>query len=156
MLTPAQGPEPYASIAVSRVTPAGATTFGAWDVGPFDNDDATDWFGILSEDPSWESVQTALEAGAARNGYLEVDVASVAVAAAAIVAAMKTGELDALPLEGRSSVARLGKPPGDLAHLALEALSRVQADSELAELWAEGGDPSPWIATLDSIRAGLR
>ena len=69
--------------------------------------------------------------------------------------AARAGRASALPEGGVELLVRLGDAPDDLPSLAIEALALVQADSELAELWAEGGDASDWIATLDVIRADL-
>ena len=84
---------------------------GAWGSGPFDNDDAAD---LLSElagmGPAGRAqrVQTALTLP---DGYLQVDDGSMAVAAAALVAAS-----NGMPVDGPAEVEELirsGTVPAD-------------------------------------------
>lgn len=145
---------PNFSLATASSVSASAVLLGTWDVGPFDNDAAADWYAQFAEAPSWQEIHRAFEA-TTRPAYLEADEASMAVAAAAVVSAAQLGQFEALPPEGRSAAAGLGKPPAALLREAKAALSRVQNDSELAELWAED-DASPWLASLNSIRTGLK
>lgn len=138
----------------SSASTASAVLLGTWDVGPFDNDAAADWYARFAEAPSWQEIHRAF-ATTARPDYLEADDASIAVAAAAVVSAAQLGQFDTLPLDGRSATAGLGKPSAALLREAEAALARIQNDSELAELWAEG-DASPWLASLDLIQSGLK
>src|SRR5262245_58451670 len=67
---------------------------GAWDVGPFDNDDAADWSGMLDDaDPAQRPamVEDAFRAVLNQDGYLQFDPAAHAIAAAAILAAHRPG-----------------------------------------------------------------
>jgi hypothetical protein len=60
---------------------------GAWDAGPFDNDDAVDWaaeFDNADKAAGTERLRTALQAASA--DYLEAPEGAVAVAAAQVVA----------------------------------------------------------------------
>jgi hypothetical protein len=133
---------------------------GAWGTGPFDNDDAMDFFGEV-EDCDGDKVVTrlreALSATSGRPGYLEVSEANVAIAAASLVAA------------GRSRLARAGHPavddwlasrrpettPGD-QELALRALDRVCGpSSEWLDLWQEAGEADSVRTRLSELRAVL-
>ena len=60
---------------------------GAWDNGPFDNDEAADFIEDLAEAPDWRTVVRILEHVTRAAGYLEAPEGEMAVAAAAIVAA---------------------------------------------------------------------
>ena len=141
-------------IAVSAYTSTALAFRGTWDVGPFDNDTASDWYLTFAEDPSWDG---AHEAFAATTGPdpIDTDTASIAVAAAALVSAAHQQRFDALPTEGRAAVSALETPSPDLVREANAALSRIERDSELAELWNEG-DPAAWLDALNLIRIGLK
>ncbi|MFC0540866.1 DUF4259 domain-containing protein [Kutzneria chonburiensis] len=110
---------------------------GAWGAGPFDNDDAADFvgdIGRLGEADRREALRAALTAAVAEEGYLDADIGSVAVAAAALVA---SGEYD-------------------LGELVEQALDRVlEDDSELAQLWAEHGDANPWPTEIARLRQAV-
>jgi Arc/MetJ-type ribon-helix-helix transcriptional regulator len=103
-----------------------------------DNDDAADFVGEvgrLDEGDRSAALRAALTAAVAEDDYLDADLGSVAVAAAALVA---DGEYD------------------DLGELARQALVRVlEDDSELAQLWAERGDDNPWPAEISELRQAL-
>lgn len=134
---------------------------GTWAAGPFDNDTAADWCGEL-DDAAPERrpalVERALRAALDEPGYLDSDLAVEAVAAAAVVAAHLPGAArvdsayapDFLTAGGRADL------PDRLRPLAVQALDRVVADdSELAELWAEAGEPNEFVAELAVVRAAL-
>lgn len=128
---------------------------GAWDSGPFDNDDAADFAARVEDAPGWATVKDALQS-ALRSDYLEAPQASEAVAAAAFVAAAHSGDADLVTEERASVLKVLGAAPADLRVLATEALTRVAGDSELAELWNESEDGAkPWLAHLSAIGARL-
>ncbi len=131
---------------------------GAWGHGSFENDDAAD-FGIELESRGWEIVYSALHAatGLAPEEYLEAPEASQALAAAEVVAAVKTGEASRLPPDVRAAVAGLGPLP-DMALIdgARAAIVRVLADSELKDLWAESGDDSAWLEDVATLAERLR
>ena len=117
---------------------------GAWAAGNFSNDAALDFVDDLGDFREVERTVTEL---AAVDEELEVDAASVALAACDMLAA------------------NLGRPPADLPNgrrykgeavsdgvleIAKALVARVRQSSELAELWAEG-DPSDWHAVLDDL-----
>jgi len=145
---------PSASAAASNAHANSIAYRGTWDVGPFDNDTASDWYLTFTDAPTWTGLHEAFAATTALD-YVDADTASIAVAAAAIVSAADQQRFDSLPPEGREGIAALGKPSPSLVREAQGALSRVERDSELAELWNEG-DPADWLASLNSIRTGLK
>lgn len=106
----------------------------AWGHSPFDNDAVQYWMRkVLAEDVD-ATVRSALEVAIA-GGYLEVDEGSVALAAAAFVAASLDGDLSAVPESARQAL-RSWRPADDLAGLAARAIAAVSASSsELASLW---------------------
>lgn len=128
---------------------------GAWANGPFDNDDALDFIDDLAEAPEWRTVVQALDYVTRQAGYLEAPEGSIAVAAAAIVAA-SVGDVTILPDNHRELKAALGAPPQGVAALARSALARVVAPaSELDELWQEGDDHDAWLAQIAALQTTL-
>jgi len=130
---------------------------GAWGIKYFDNDDAGDFMGGLSDAPVWSTVKSAFDAVAAiGDEYLESPEASAAVAAAAVVAHKKTGLVVTTFPEDLDVLVNLGTPPQELVKFALQVLDRVQREpSELPELWDEAGEKEAWIATLTSLSEAL-
>ncbi|MDT3399519.1 DUF4259 domain-containing protein [Streptomyces sp. B1866] len=130
---------------------------GTWDIGPFDNDEAADFAGTLDRAPVRERarlLRDALRAAAEEAGYLEGPDGARAVAAAALVAAARTGGGADSAYGPREPLPPL---PDDLAALAARALDRVLAeDSELRELWEDSGDAAPWAGGVTRVRDALR
>ena len=130
---------------------------GAWNYGPFDNDDAGDWLSEF-EDRGIEAIQSAFDA-AMEEDYLESTEGSAAVAAAAILAAIRDKKIDFVPEEYRSSIAQLSLDEDeaeDICSSAIAALDRVMADdSELKELWSEADEFSDWKKSITDIRKRL-
>ena len=129
---------------------------GAWDSGPFEIDDGAEFVAQLCAAPNWGTVREALQA-ALRPDYLEAQLASEAVAAAAVVAAAYSGDNSLAPSAGRGLVESPWVPaPVELRVLAAEALPRIAEQSELAELWNESEDGGVrWIESLSAIGARL-
>lgn len=130
---------------------------GAWDVGFFENDDAMDWLALLEEEGA-----SAIEAAfaAALDGppeYLERDVGASALAAAAVVAALRGRPGSGLPREAGVWVAtHAGAATAQVAERARRALDRA-ADperSEVAELWRDSGDDA-WLRAVADLRSRL-
>jgi hypothetical protein len=130
---------------------------GAWDLGPFDNDTAADFSGQL--DDAAESERENLVRGALtevldEDGYLDQDLASEAVAAAALIAAQCPGGTPVDTAYGPNEP--LPRFSAELRALAVRALDRVVTEpSELMELWeevTEDGTPNPWHTTITDLR----
>ena len=128
---------------------------GAWDSGPFDNDDAADFASELDDaDPNQRLIliREALEAAVDAEDDDELDqVQPRAVAAAAVLAADRA---DATPIDRSYAPKFLGgdeslNPPDDVLELAVLALDRIgESGTEWAELFTEAG-------TLDLLRDAL-
>ncbi|MBR7832158.1 DUF4259 domain-containing protein [Actinospica durhamensis] len=133
---------------------------GTWQVGPFDNDVAMDFFDEIEETPDPEvpaKLSSVLSAVAGRPGRVELAEGHLAVAAAGLVAA------------GRSRSAATGNPSVDewltvhrpvtdtaCARLALAALDRVGgSDSEWMDLWATTDNKQAVRDRLEELRAVL-
>ena len=124
---------------------------GAWDSGPFDNDDAADFAGQLDEaEPNQRiaMIREALQAGADSD---DEEAFPRAVAAAAVLAAARAD----IPVDSSYAPKFLAdednilRPPEDLVELAVLTLDNLaDSDSEYAELFGEAG-------TLETLRNAL-
>lgn len=126
---------------------------GAWSTGAFDNDDAGDFVEDVAGG-GYAALSAAFEIAIAAD-YLEVAEASMAVAAAAFVAASRNRDLDMVPEPVRPVVLGLGPCPPHLVEQARKALARVVDGSELDAVWADGDDYDNWLFSIDRLRGAL-
>jgi hypothetical protein len=129
---------------------------GAWGEGSFENDAAMDWAADCAKSSSTTCVRSALESALAGT-TLEAPEASVAVAAAEVVAAALGRPGPDLPPELKAWIDR--RAPGELARLApaaRKALARVRdpSVSELHQLWSQG-KPNGWALAVAYLEARL-
>ena len=138
------------------------TDMGTWGSGAFDNDDAADWAWQLSDDADEAVVAAALTAVESSTDP-EAPASQVAVAAAEVVAAGLGRPAPDLPDEVADWVgSRTDRPWAALAPLALRAIARVAAGSELRDLWTESDATDAtdatdeWSAALQDLGMRLR
>jgi len=133
---------------------------GAWDIGTFDNDDASDWLYDLEESTDTSVIQAALDAvNESDEDAPEAPDCICALAAAEIVAALRGYPLDSLPENAQSWVdTHDGLEVGSLVKSSLTAVERIRTNSELKELWDEASESecSKWHATLDDLTSRLK
>ena len=140
---------------------------GAWGVGILENDESLDWIGEEYSSAGVEAVRDALQdaVDTSAHDYLDIDAGTAARVAAEVVAASfdaAGAELDNEALETLKEHAEQVAEYDDLPALALIAVARLVADnSELHDLWCEGGDETStaWqnaMADLASRLEGLR
>jgi len=133
---------------------------GAWDVGPFDNDDALDWLWELESSNDLSAVRAALRAVADDGSYIQAPTASMAIAAAEVVAALLGNPHPQLPDEVSAWVqGRTLSKDSKLVDLARHVIARIQdpANSELAELFSESGEfLKSWKSSLSDLRERLQ
>ena len=124
---------------------------GAWGIGIFENDDAMDFVGDLVDGEA--SLEAALAVG---GGYVEAPDASIALAAAEVVASLAGAPSPSLPKEARDWVAAQGGlPDTTLVTRALQAVEgATSGESELVELWEEAGEDG-WREPVNDLRARL-
>jgi Domain of unknown function (DUF4259) len=122
---------------------------GAWGPRSFENDDALDWVEEL-ETRRGNAVREALTA-VAEADYADGPAASVALAAAEVVAAGAGRATEGLPDFVQAWVAAHGPPPDELVELARRAVRRVATASELRELWDETGE-TEWHEAVRDLR----
>lgn len=129
---------------------------GAWDTGNFDNDDVADWIGDFNDDPREGRIVDTLRRVIDADDYLEAPECGAAIAAAEIVAALRGMPAKHLPIEARETLAIAAIVPGDeLPSLAVRAIERVRAGSELSELWEEADELDGWHDALDDLAERL-
>ncbi len=126
---------------------------GAWDFGPFDNDDASDWLYDLEESSDLSLLANAFRAVTDAGGdYLEAPDCCNALAAAEIVAALLGNPIAKLPDNARAWVdAHSGLDASSLVPAAQAAIQQIRSKSELKELWEESDDARKWRGTLDDV-----
>ncbi|MBI4512024.1 MAG: DUF4259 domain-containing protein [Deltaproteobacteria bacterium] len=128
---------------------------GAWGIGNFENDAALDWLATLTD---MKGLTDALRkvADAPAEPYLDADSCCAALAAAEVIAALCGVPGSKLPermiefvasYEGDCTASHLG--------LAMKAIARIDADSELQELFDEGGRDERWHGVLRELSERL-
>lgn len=131
---------------------------GAWGVGTFENDDALDWLGDLTDTDDSAAVR-ALLGQALASDCLDAPDATTALAAAETVLSMLDAATPALAwheefaawLPRHAVVADAG-----LGAAAVAAIDRVLGEeSELRELWEETDDADDWRAAVAALRSAL-
>ena len=128
---------------------------GGWGTGSFENDDAADWLAhlaaIVPADLARIFTQAADDAS-----YLEAPAASIAVAAAELLAALNGSPAPAAPStidEWVRKYPRISTP--ELNRLAVRALERVRRNSELKDLWMEADGLNDWIGAIKELQGRL-
>ena len=131
---------------------------GTWGSGSFENDDALDWVGAFVDDPEHHPIEDVFEAVNSRAGeYLEVPICAAAIAAAEIVAALHGTPNPKLPDTLKRWVrAQNAATDHEFARRALTAISHVESNSELKELWDDSPDAGNWYAELRNLQLRLR
>ncbi len=128
---------------------------GAWGAGPFQNDHALGFLAELSELPPAGMGSRIMSALALpSDGYLGLNEACAAIAAAELIAAARTAALEDSGAEA-VAVMQSDEETGDVQvrDLALAALVRVNSESsEWRDLWLKSGS---W-KEADQMMTGLR
>ena len=129
---------------------------GASGYSAFENDDAMDWLAELedAEDASVleDAFDAILEVGEA---YVEIPEASVAIAAAEVVAALLGRAVTSLPEVAIEWVQKQGGVQSTIVERARSAVNRVSEDSELQEVWEDSGNYDSWKAAVDDLLGRL-
>src|SRR5262245_15156924 len=128
---------------------------GAWGHGSFANDDALDWVASLLRNGSSAIVRALNAVPESDDDYLEAPSASVAVAAAEVVAAQAGSPSAKLPAEVSAWVASQSQPAPELVALAQRAVERVLRRSELRDLWADSKKSEAWQAEVAGLLTRL-
>jgi hypothetical protein len=129
---------------------------GAWSEHAFGNDTACDWAGDFVDDPGLDKVRSAIEAVLESDDYLDSDPACECLVACEIVARLQgrwglrdsySEDVDAWILANPMPV------PQELRDAAIAAIDRILGeDSELPQLWDDGGPNAEWHQAMDDLR----
>jgi Domain of unknown function (DUF4259) len=123
----------------------------AWGTGSFENEYAADWLAKLGTMAPDDLAQIFAQA-ADHPGYLEAPAASVVVAAAEAVAALKGSPTEGVPPEIIKWTTNRQASTPEIIALALRVLERVRKDSELKDLWLEADGLNDWIAAIQDLQ----
>ncbi|MFJ5925948.1 DUF4259 domain-containing protein [Kitasatospora sp. NPDC092948] len=133
---------------------------GAWDIGPFGNDNAADFAGELDDtapEQREDLVRAVFGTAVDEDGEfdeLDAEDGDRIIAAAALVAAQCPGGTPIDTAYGPEQPLPLFGP--ETRRLAVTALTGVLSeDSELAELWDESDEGPAWRAEVKRLRAVL-
>jgi Domain of unknown function (DUF4259) len=133
---------------------------GAWTEDTFGNDTSCDWIGTFLENPGldivWEAINSVLEA----SDYLESDEACNCLAACELIArtqgkwGLKNSYSEKLDDWVQTNPMVV---PNDLKIAADSAIKRIlDSDSELPELWDDGGRNDAWHDAIDNLRERIK
>lgn len=130
---------------------------GAWGIGTFENDTASDWVYELETAEDLGPVREALDATlAAARDYLDADIAVIGLAAAEVVAALNGMARASIPDGVRDWAAQHpATPDPDLLATSRAAVDAVLSRSELRELWEESDEFGAWQADVAELRSRL-
>ena len=131
---------------------------GTWGSDSFENDDASDWVADFCDAPDQTLIVNTLSAIANRDAdeYLEAPDCSVGIAAAEVVAALKSAPNPNLSDDTKNCLSNLRiKADPSLVALALKAMERIRTNSELKELWDESETPDEWYQSVSSLERRL-
>lgn len=131
---------------------------GAWGNRNFENDQAMDFVGDFTDNPTLENLEETLsiviEQGEEEE-YADIEEASAALAAAEILAAILTKPAPDFPQELQPALTTI-KVNATLQKKARKAIKQVMKASELQELWAEGDDLEEWLAVQTDLLERLK
>jgi len=126
---------------------------GAWGTKSFENDDALDWVYELEKcnDPKifWDAVESVIH-----EEYVDSDIATEALAALEVTAAMKGKNTGELPEEVEKwlSENKEIQLPDNFYTRAEEALNKIMgSESELKELWEESDSYKDWLDNMQDL-----
>lgn len=132
---------------------------GAWDVGPFDNDDALDWLMEAEESPV-EVVTAALSPSVEEIQDPDPWVEQIALAAAALVAGAIDSDVEAVTRYGaedaKGVIEQLNPKVAELAPKALAVIELITTKSELRSLFEESDLLEQWMVSVNELKARLQ
>lgn len=133
---------------------------GAWAEDTFGNDTSCDWIGTFLETPGLKIVEEAVNAVLEATEYLDSDTACDCLAACEVLARLQgkwglkntySEKLDAWVQANPMSI------PNELKVAADLAIERILGlDSELLELWDEGGRNDAWHDAVENLQERIR
>ncbi|HEX8426760.1 DUF4259 domain-containing protein [Hymenobacter sp.] len=126
-----------------------------WGYYTFDNDAAADFAEDFLENPNEAVLYEALATAAEEEGQLELEDASVALAAAEIVAGILGKPAQDLPAGLVQAITHLDADGDDLRELAEQAVQVVLKNSKLQEQRATGDEYDNWHQLQQNLLSRL-
>ncbi len=133
---------------------------GTWAEDTFGNDTACDWIGTFLGDPGIPTVRSAIEEVLTTDDYLDSDEACECLAACEVIARLQgnwglrnaySEELDKWVEANPTDV------PSEIKVSADSAIGKILgSNSELTELWDEGGRNEDWHKVIEDLRKRIR
>jgi Domain of unknown function (DUF4259) len=130
---------------------------GAWGYSAFENDDALDWVTELERSDSTAILVEAFDVILELEGdYVELPEASIAIAAAEVLAGLMGQADPSLPEVVRAWIERQKQEEVDAAVVekARRAINVVLADSELQGVWEDAGNLD-WKVCVEGLMRRL-
>lgn len=128
---------------------------GAWSEETFGNDTACDWIEDFLNNPTADMLNQTLDLILEENDYLESDTACEALAACEVIARLKGswGLRDAYSEKLDQWIEQNPqKVSSQLAAKAEKAIAKIMDEnSELPELWDEGGRNNAWHNKIEDL-----
>lgn len=132
---------------------------GTWSTGSFGNDDATNLLAELQGTEDLGAIERALDDAEVGGAEVSADVASAAVAACEVLAALvhQSGEDFEESTEAVNWVESVEiNVPSKLVSRAVRVLALVLGpESELSQLWQESDDNEVWRRAVNDLRSRL-
>ncbi len=133
---------------------------GAWSEETFGNDSACDWIGGFVENPGLAAIREAVDAVLYCDDYLDSGEACDCLAACEVIARLqgRWGVRDSYSEDlDRWVEAHPMSVPEDLKDAADLAIEKILgSNSELRELWDDGGRNEKWHAAINNLRERLK
>jgi hypothetical protein len=132
---------------------------GTWSHEPFGNDTACDWSFELQKEKDLSLICRALDAVIEKQGYLEAEPATEALAAVEVLAKLlgRGTQSDSYTEGVDEWVAQIQTTPGaGVLSKAGAAIDKILgSESELNELWEESDEAELWKKSVLQLRAAL-
>lgn len=129
---------------------------GIWGIGIFDNDDAMDFIEQLLLVNDISSLRDALYKVVEPQSYLEVPECCIALAAIAVIAAMKDKDYSLLPNSAkRWAIDMNSSINAKLIGLAQKAIQSIATESELHDLWSKSDSYNDWAKVIVGLTERL-
>jgi hypothetical protein len=125
---------------------------GASGYSAFENDDAMDWLAELEGAEDTSILEDAFDAILeADEDYVEIPEASVAIAAAEVVAALLGRAATLLPEVAMEWIQKQGEVQFTIIEQARSAVNRVLDDSELQGVWEDSDNYDNWKTEVNDL-----
>jgi len=129
---------------------------GIWGIGIFDNDDAMDFIEQLLLVKDISSLSDALYKVVEPQRYLELPECYTALAAIALIAAMKDKDYSLLPDSAKRWASDMNSSINtQLIGLAQKAILAITTESELQNLWSNSDTYNNWTKVIDGLTERL-